>query len=114
MGSAQHVGMKVEWRVPIGQTRPIMMALQTLAADTRSRPGCIGCSVWTDLTNGGIVRYSENWRSEDDLRRRLQSETFMDLITLIEDAIQPPKVEFTLASGARGLDFVAEVRQSLA
>jgi hypothetical protein len=38
----------------------------------------------------------------------------MDLITLIEDAIQPPKVEFTLASGARGLDFVAEVRQSLA
>ena len=104
--------MRVEWHVPIGQTRPIMAALQTLAADTRGRPGCIGCSVSSDLTNGGTVRYSEKWQSEEDLRRRMQSDTFMDLIALMEEAIQPPTVEFALDDGARGLDFVAEVRQS--
>ena len=37
--------MTIEWFVPLGQTRPITMALQSLAADTRTTRGCVGCSV---------------------------------------------------------------------
>jgi len=34
------------------------------------------------------------------------------LITLIDDAIEPPRIEFTLPGGTRGLDYVAEVQRS--
>ena|SRR5438093_8960767 len=106
------VRMTIEWFVPLGQTRPITMALHSLAADTRTTRGCIGCSVSTDIGKRGAVRYVEEWQTEDDLRRRLRSDTFSQLVTLIEGAIQPPRIEFALDHETRGLDFVEEVRGS--
>ena len=88
------------------------MALHSLAADTRTTRGCIGCSVSTDIGKRGTVRYIEEWQSEDDLRQRVRSETFAHLFTLIEDATQPPRIEFSLDSETRGLDFVEEVRRT--
>jgi quinol monooxygenase YgiN len=103
------VRMTIEWLVPIGQARPITMALHSVAADTRPTRGCVGCSVATDIGSRGIVRYTEEWQSEDDLRRRVRSDNFSHLVALIEDATDPPSIEFTLAHTTRGLDFVAEV-----
>ena len=102
--------MTIEWAVPLGQTRPITMALHLLAAETRTAHGCIGCSVATDIGNRGTVRYIEEWLTENDLRERLRSDNFSQLVTLMEGATQPPRIEFTLAHGTRGLDFVEEVR----
>ena len=104
--------MTIEWFVPLGQTRPITLALHSLAADTRTTRGCIGCSVSTDIGKRGAVRYVEEWQTEEDLRRRLRSDTFSQLVTLIEGAVQPPRIEFTLDHETRGLDFMDEVRAS--
>ena len=104
------VRMTVEWLVPFGETRPITMALHAVAADTRGARGCMGCSVSTDIGQGGAVRYVEEWQTEDDLRRRLRSDTFAQLVTLIEDASRPPRIEFSLGRSTRGLDYVEEVR----
>jgi quinol monooxygenase YgiN len=102
--------MTIEWFVPLGQARSMTMALHSIAADTRTIPGCLGCSVAADLTERNTVRYSEEWRTEDDLRRRMQSDTFSQLIMLIEEAVQSPQIEFKLPQETRGLDFVHEVR----
>lgn len=106
--------MTIEWFVPLGQTRPITMALHTLAAETRTTRGCVGCSVATDIGNRGTVRYTEEWLTEDDLRAHVRSDTFAQLVTLIEEATLPPRIEFTLTHETRGLDFVEEVRASAA
>ena len=102
--------MMIEWFVPLGQTRPIMMALHSVAAETRTSSGCVGCSVTTDIGNRGTMRYSEEWLTEDDLRRHMLTDTFEHLVTLMEDATQAPRIEFTLANATRGFDFVEEVR----
>jgi quinol monooxygenase YgiN len=106
------VRMMIEWFVPVGQTRPIMVALHSLAEETRATSGCIGCSVTTDIGNRGTMRYTEEWLTEEDLRRHMQSDTFSHLVTLIEDATQAPRIEFKLANQTRGIDFVEEVRGS--
>jgi quinol monooxygenase YgiN len=105
--------MTIEWFVPIGRIRPITMALHSLAADVRDKGGCLGCSVSSDITNKGAVRYVEEWQSEEDLRSRLQSQSFSQLVTLVDDATQPPRIEFALAKGTRGIDFVEEVLGSV-
>ena len=104
------VRMHVEWLVPLGQTRPITNALQSLAAATRPTRGCAGCSVMAVIGNPGTVRYTEEWLTEQDLRNRVRSDDFTQLVTLIEDAMHAPRVEFVLPHGTRGLDFVREVR----
>jgi quinol monooxygenase YgiN len=105
-----HVRLTIEWSVPLGQARPITMALHTIAAETRTVRGCVGCSVAADMTDSSVVRYTEIWRTEEDLRLRLQSDTFSQLIMLIENATKAPHIEFTLPNATRGFDFVAEVR----
>jgi quinol monooxygenase YgiN len=105
--------MTIEWQVPLGQARAISMALQSLSADTRAARGCTGCSVSTELANGVTLRYVEDWQTEEDLRDHLRSDVFGRVIALVEAAIQPPRVEFMLPQGTRGLDYIAEVRRSV-
>jgi len=68
--------------------------------------------VATDIGNRGTVRYTEEWQTEEDLRQRVRSDSFDQLVTLIEDATHPPRIEFTLHDQTRGLDFVEEIRAS--
>jgi quinol monooxygenase YgiN len=108
--SFTHVRMTLEWLVPIGQTRSITMALHSLASDVRANPGCMSCSVSTELANRGVVRYVEEWETEEDLRLRVGADTFAPLIALLDEAAHPPRVEFALARGTRGFEFAEEVR----
>lgn len=102
--------MTIEWNVPLGQTRPLTTALHTVAVDVRPMPGCTSCSVSTDIGKRGVVRYVEEWSSELDLKKRLRSESFVQLITLMEDSGQAPRIEFELSRECRGLDYLEEVR----
>lgn len=110
--SSTRVRTSIEWFVPLGQTRAITMALYSVAAETRSAPGCVSCSVSADFSNVGEVHYAEEWLTEDYLRLHLRSDTFSHLITLIDDATEPPHVEFMLPLETRGIDLVEEVRAS--
>jgi hypothetical protein len=40
----------------------------------------------------------------------VNADTFVQLITLMEESAQPPHIEFALARGTRGIEFVEEVR----
>jgi hypothetical protein len=68
--------------------------------------------VSTDVRDGSLVRYSEEWETEADLRRRLECHTFRELTALMDEATESPKVEFVLPSGTRGLDFAEEVMRA--
>jgi quinol monooxygenase YgiN len=104
--------MTVEWLVPAGQARSIALALHSLSGDLRHMPGCLRCSVSTDLTTRGTVRYTEEWASEADLRTRVGSKAFLRLAALLEASDRAPHIEFTLPEGMRGVDFVEDVRGS--
>jgi quinol monooxygenase YgiN len=108
--ASTRVRMTIEWSVPMGQTRPLTSALHSLAADVRPTRGCVSCSVTTDLANRNIVRYVEEWQTENDLRERVMADTFGQLVSLMEDAAQPPRIEFALALGMKGFEFVEEAR----
>jgi hypothetical protein len=58
------------------------------------------------------VRYTEEWETEEDLRRRLEGSSFSNLAALIDEATEPPLVEFALPGGVRGLDYVEEARRA--
>ena len=111
-GFVARVRMTVEWFVPLGQARPITQALHTMMVDMRRSHGCIGCSLSTGIRDQGTVRYMEEWESEEDLRHRLEAGSFSNLAALIDEATEPPLVEFALPGGVRGLDYVEETRRS--
>ena len=74
--------------------------------------GCLGCSTWCDPD--GTVHYVEEWASDADMRRRVQSARFTSLLAILESALEPPHVQFDFVASTRGLDYVAEVRHEIA
>jgi quinol monooxygenase YgiN len=83
-------------------------ALRFLALRTRHEPGCLDCSVSGPAE---AIRYVEEWASEAELRRRVRSDKFTALLSVIE-AGDEPQVRFEFIGGVRGLDYVEEIRQS--
>ena len=104
-----HASMTIQWLVPVGKARSMTEALHLLVASTRNEAGCVGCSVSADLAQKGKIRYSEEWLSEDALQHQFHTDRFRSLIALVENATEPPVVEFLLPGGSRGLDYVEDV-----
>jgi quinol monooxygenase YgiN len=85
-------------------------AFRFLVLGTRLESGCLGCSAWTDPD--ATVRYVEEWLTENDMRRRVRSEGFTSLLSIVESA-RDPRVQFDFVTTTRGLDYVEEVRNDI-
>jgi quinol monooxygenase YgiN len=64
----------------------------------------------TEMNDRIRLRYVEEWKEEEDLKRQLRSTHFARLAELMERAVSPPRAEFALATGVRGLEYAGEVR----
>jgi quinol monooxygenase YgiN len=85
----------------------LLEALRFVVLSTRVEQGCLGCSAWTDPDS--TVRYAEHWATEADMRRRVRSDSFTSLLSIVESG-REPRVQFDFVATTRGLDYVAEVR----
>jgi quinol monooxygenase YgiN len=94
------------------QAHLVSTALNSVMIATRLEPGCVGCSLATELHERTALRLIEEWATQDALDHYLQSEQFVRLASLMESATEPPCVEFALPGGVRGLDYAHEVRES--
>ena len=86
----------------------ILDALRFLAVGTRLEPGCLDCSI---TSSEEVLRYVEEWAGEPEMRRRVRSERFTALLTVLE-AAEEPDLRFEFVGGTRGLDYVEEIRSS--
>jgi quinol monooxygenase YgiN len=89
----------------------LLEGLQYQAPGTRLEHGCLGCGAW--LAEDSTVRYCEDWATEDDLRRRVQSDRFTSLLAVVEAAADA-QVQFDFVNRTRGLDYVVELREQAA
>ena len=94
-----------------GYAQELLEAFHFLGLSTRLEPGCLGCSAWTDPE--WTVRYVEEWATENDMRRRVQSESFTTLLAVMERS-EEPEVHFDFVTNSRGLDYIEEARAEMA
>jgi len=111
--SSPPVRMTVEWTVRPEQFRSVATALHSVMMATRAEPGCLNCSLATELGKRVTIQFVEAWESEESLKRHVRSDRFVTLAGLMESATEAPRVEFALPSGPRGLDYASEVRRQV-
>jgi quinol monooxygenase YgiN len=83
-------------------------ALRFMMVGTRLEPGCVDCAVRVDADSS--VHYEEEWATESDMRRRVRSDRFISLLSVMESVHEPPTVQFDFLTASRGLDYIAEIR----
>jgi hypothetical protein len=89
----------------------LLEGLEFQAVGTRLEHGCLACGAW--LSADATVRYCEDWATEDDLRRRVQSDRFTSLLSVVETAADA-EVQFDFVNQTRGLDYVVQLREQAA
>jgi quinol monooxygenase YgiN len=104
------VRLAVALATPASGTTQVLHTLRLLASPTRVEPCCLGCRVWTDDNDESIVRYVEEWATEEAMWNRVESDRFTQLLEVLESAAEPPSVQFDFVTETRGLDYIEEVR----
>src|SRR5262245_35175363 len=89
------------------RSQDLLEALRFLGLSAKLETGCLGCFAWADPDS--TVHYVEEWETETDMRRRVRSERFTSLLSVVESA-QEPRVKFDFVTESRGLDYVEEAR----
>lgn len=95
-----------------GKSEELRRGLSALVSPTTVEPGCMGCSLYTEVSNANKFYFETRWRSEAELFKHLRSEQYRHLLILIELGKEPPTVEFHDVSKTQGLELVMAIRRN--
>jgi quinol monooxygenase YgiN len=85
--------------------------LAGILGPTRVQPGCLGCTLAQESDPDALL-YMENWKSEDDLMRRLQSDEYAKVLSALELSTSRPELCIYEVIEKKELDFVDSVRKA--
>jgi quinol monooxygenase YgiN len=95
---------------PPGQRQGFAQALRSVVGPTRVEPGCLFCHLFEDVETPGSFTLVEDWVSPADFERRLRSDTYRQLLLLMELAPEAPVVQFHTVSSTGGMDVIRAAR----
>ena len=96
--------------LPFGQQKGIMEIFGRYAERTRFLAGCLSCRLYHDVLDPKAIMLEEVWDDEIALNRHLGSDSFRDILLVIEMASAAPEVFFIHFSEFSGLERIEQVR----
>jgi quinol monooxygenase YgiN len=93
-----------------GRLQQTVQALQAVMLPARLERGAAHTHISSDVGDGNVLCYVEEWPDVDKLNEQIRSPRFDRMLALMETAAEAPTLEFRFVSEVRGLDYVAEVR----
>jgi quinol monooxygenase YgiN len=97
--------------LPPGECKSVVEALRSVMLPARLERGCTRARILRDVDAAESIDYFEEWQSAEDMKARIRSPSFGQLLSLMEAAASEPSIEFRDVSGVHGLEYVAAVRE---
>ena len=88
-----------------------LTALRSSIGPTRADPGCLSCDLYCDAEDECRLCLIEEWQSQDHLRRRLRSKSYLGLLQIMEMSTVMPEVQFDAVTTRRGIELIHEERK---
>lgn len=93
-----------------GRAHQLVDALQPHVRHARRTSGCQQAHLATDVDAADVFWYVEVWDDAAALEAHVRTKGFSQLLVLMETSATPPSLEFRMIGEARGLEYVAEIR----
>jgi quinol monooxygenase YgiN len=97
-------------RMRVGDDQDAVKAFRMLSAHARVQPGNVSCEIHRQVDMPGYLIYVERWRDWEAMKEHLRSETYGQILRILELSIVEPLVEYREVGEPRGLEFVEAVR----
>jgi len=87
--------------------------LTRAAERTRLETGCERCHVYRDAQEVDVILLEEAWKSDEELNNYLRSDSFRDVLMVMEMAVQRPEIQFSAIARAEGIERAKAARSPI-
>lgn len=105
------VQMSLKMVVSPQQAAAIVRALRLLMLPLPAARGFVSCHLSQDAADAGLILYTEEWQSTEDLDRQIVSHHYTQLLALMEEAAEKPELKLHWVTDVKDLTYLETVRQ---
>ena len=88
----------------------VVHALRSLMLPLQAAPGFISCRLCQEADDANALCYEEEWHTREDLDRQIRSSHYTRLLTLMDEAAEPPEFRLNWVTDVKGLEYLEAVR----
>jgi quinol monooxygenase YgiN len=74
--------------------REILDILRNAEYVVRTKPGCLGASVYLKRFEEEVILYLEHWQSREEFEQHVRSSQYDRILAALDLARDPPEIEF--------------------
>ncbi len=90
----------------------LVTALRSMLGPTSVERGCRGCRLYQDLADEDSLYWVEEWVDRESLDRHLRSPDYLNILEVLEHAVEKPDVTFDTVQRTHGIELIAEARSA--
>jgi len=87
--------------------------LRTVVVSLRGEPGFVRFNLYQDVDNENAITFEEVWNNQDDLDRRVRSESYRPILVLMALSCEPPEINFQTVSAGSGMERIKSIREEV-
>lgn len=92
------------------RTAQTLRAFRSLSLLAQGEPGFISCRLLLDTEQPDSLCYIEEWHTAEDLDEQIRSSRYTRLLTLMEEAADPPELRLNWVTETKGLEYLEAVK----
>ncbi len=101
--------LTLRMRVGPGNRDNLLQVVRRMLEPNRVETGCLSYHFYQDIEDGNAFIFVEEWESGADLEAHIRTESFRELLAVMDLLIEPPKLDIHTVSHAAGIEFVGGV-----
>ena len=96
--------------VPHGKKKDAIQTVHSILGWTSAQPGCISMAFYEDTNQPGIMVIFEEWENWASLEKHIQSDSYRNILELMELSSEQPKIKFYSVSDTKGMEVIERLR----
>ncbi len=106
------IKVNIRMMLPVGQQKGALEILGRHAERTRILTGCLSCRLYHDALDPKAIMLEEIWNDESSMNRHLSSDSYREILLVMEMASAVPEVKFIQFSETSGIERIIKVREN--
>jgi len=93
-----------------GKRDAVVELLRHIQNAVRGRSGCVDSGVFEQCSGERAILYLEQWQSDEELSRHIQSDLYLRVLLALELACRKPEISYFEVVDVRGMEWIENLR----
>jgi quinol monooxygenase YgiN len=100
----------IRMMIPPQKRNEALKILRSITDQCSDYHGCLSCHIYEDLQEKNILIFEQAWRADEDLDLHIRSDEYLNLLLVLEMALQQPEIRFDKIAHSTGIETIEKAR----